>query len=278
MVGPIIKASAVWHQYQTRNGFELVIDGLDLEIFKGEFLAVLGPSGVGKSTLIKICSGLLRPTKGDVLFYGNVHSLAENLSGNSSVPIPVADAVKQHTIGTLFQRPVLASWRTVLGNALLPLEVVAPHDPHKIQKVKELLFSVGFAEEDFTKFPHQLSGGMQQRLALVMLLSYSPEVLFLDEPFGALDAITRRQMHKLVLYLWERSRIKTVVFVTHDVHEAVFLADRVLVLPQKPVSVVEYLPVPISRPRSFDFIYDGQFKKIAEQAFAIMNHRGAKTC
>jgi NitT/TauT family transport system ATP-binding protein len=274
-----IAAKGIVHQYKTRDRVEVVIDGIDLDIFRGEFVAILGPSGVGKSTLVRILSGLLRPTMGEVYFYENENPeipfvpVKEAMQRNKMSLLPqVKEAVRQNKIGILFQHPVLVPWRNVLSNALLPLEVIGFKDPNKVQKVKELLFRVGFREEDFKKYPHQLSGGMQQRLALVMLLSYNPEVLFLDEPFGALDAVTRRQMHKLVLSLWEQNREKTFVFVTHDVHEAVFLADRVLIMPHKPVSEIHCLCVPVGRPRDFDLIYDGQFKEIAEQAFAIMNY------
>jgi NitT/TauT family transport system ATP-binding protein len=262
----VISVKSIHHWYLTKNGVEHIIDGLDLEIRRGEILAILGSSGLGKSTLIKICSGLLRPTMGEVLFY----------CGRGK-RYPIAEAVMQHQVGILFQRPVLLPWKTVLENAVLPLQIIDPHYI-AVRKVKELLSAVALDEQDLGKFPHQLSGGMQQRLALAMVLSYDPAVLFLDEPFGSLDAVTRRQMYNLVLSMWEQSRDRTIVFVTHDFHEAVFLADRALILAQKPIANtnVHILNIPIERPRSFDLIYESQFRELAEQAFAIMSLGGEK--
>lgn len=277
---PIITARSIFHRYRTPTGWEPVIEELNLEIYRGEFLAILGASGVGKSTLIKICAGLLQPTSGVVLFHRDgdggssleaTQAVAQGLIG----VLPQSEAVKQRQIGMLLQHPILAPWRTVLGNALLPLEIAAMYTPTSRARVENLLLKVGFDEKDFTKFPHQLSGGMQQRLALVMVLSYAPKVLFLDEPLGALDAVTRRQMHQLLLSLWEEERDKTIVFVTHDVHEAILLACRLLILPRKPFGDPLEIQVPFDRPRNFELIYDSRFKELSERIFAVMS--GAKS-
>lgn len=237
---------------------EVVINGISLMINRGDFIAILGVSGIGKSTVLKILSGLLTPTKGEVIYSG----------------ISVKKALNELMFGCVFQHPVLAGWRNVLENVLLPLEITKPKEQLNVERAYNLLKAVGL-ENDLHKYPRELSGGMQQRLSLAMTLSYNPEVLFLDEAFGSLDAITRRKLQSLLLNIWgELHRSKTVVFVTHDVSEACFMADRIFILRKKPVSDIEELIVPFPRPRDFSLLYSSEFKEIAEEAYNKMSGNG----
>ena len=186
------------------------LDGVDLEVGDGEFVAIVGPSGCGKSTLLRIVAGITRPTTGDVVTNGK------------SVDRPVTD------IGIVFQNPVLLAWRNVLDNVLIQMELRGESPGKFRERATALLGAVGLG--DFlARFPRELSGGMRQRAAIVRALIHDPPVLLMDEPFGALDALTREQMRVDLELLWMRTR-KTVLFVTHGIDEAVLLADRVVVM------------------------------------------------
>ena len=206
-----------------------VIDRMSLAVAEGEFLAIIGPSGCGKSTLLRVLAGLVVPTAGRVRIDG--------------VDIDGPDP-RRHLV---FQEHALYPWRTVYHNVALGLEVER-QNPQKIKrKVGELLALVGL--ESFAHYyPHQLSGGMRQRAALARALAVDPDVLLLDEPFGALDAMTRLTLQDELLRIWLGSR-KTVVLVTHDVEEALFLADRVLIMTTVPGRIREIIPVAEKRPR-----------------------------
>lgn len=225
-------AENVSKTFDSNNQQEVVLKGFDITIDRGEFISILGLSGIGKSTVFKILSGLTEPTDGNVTYGG----------------IPVKCALSQRKFSCVFQRPVLADWRTVIENALLPLEILRPKDKANIDIANNLLKAVGL-ENDLSKYPRELSGGMRQRLSLAMALSYDPEVLFLDEAFGALDAVTRRKLQSLLLNIWSVSNKKqTVIFITHDVNEACFMADRIFILNRKPISVIKELMIPFPRP------------------------------
>ena len=206
-----------------------VIERLNLWVEEGEFLAIVGPSGCGKSTLLRIMSGLIRPSEGTVLI--------DNVAVSGPNP--------RHNL--VFQEHALYPWRTVFDNIALGLEIQNRSADQIMDKVTRLLAVVGLESFAFY-YPHQLSGGMRQRAALARVLAVDPDVLFLDEPFGALDAMTRLVLQDELLRLWLDSR-KTVVLVTHDVEEALFLADRVIVMSALPGRVREVFNVRESRPR-----------------------------
>ncbi len=207
-----------------------VLDGLDLRIGAGEVLTLIGPNGCGKSTLLRVIAGLLTPSRGGVFLDGQ--------------PVMGPDP----RIGLLFQEPRLLPWRTVAGNVAYPLELAGAPRSVIDARVAEVLDRVGLTAA--TKFlPAQLSGGMRQRAALARALILEPEVLLLDEPFSALDAMTRDRFNVELLALWGRLET-TIVFVTHSIPEAIFLGDRVIVLSSRPGRVAADIPVSLSSPRT----------------------------
>src|SRR5256885_7949333 len=214
----------VSHVYGGAGG-TLAVDGLSIHVNRGEFAAVVGPSGCGKSTLMKLATGLQFPFKGKVQVAGSV----------VSQPVKIA--------GMAFQAPTLLPWRTTLDNLLLPLEIVEPHRSrmrrHKaeyVARAEALLTSVGLSGQG-DKYPWQLSGGMQQRVSLCRALIHEPELLMLDEPFGALDAFTREDLWATLQELWMLRR-PTVILVTHDLREAAYLADRIFVMSARPGRII----------------------------------------
>ena len=212
-----------------RYGAVTALDHVNLTIAGGELIAIVGPSGCGKSTLLRILAGLMPSTEGEAWLHG------------SRIEGPRRD------IGVVFQTPVLFPWRTVLDNVLLPVDVPRLGRDKLRATAMNLLRMFGL-EGCETHLPNQLSGGMQQRAALVRALIHDPSVLLMDEPFGALDAMTREQMNVELQRIW-MERQKTVVFVTHSVGEAVFLADRVVVMSPRPGRIVDTLDIDFPRPR-----------------------------
>jgi NitT/TauT family transport system ATP-binding protein len=211
----------------------LALDGISLDIAAKEFVVIVGPSGCGKSTLLRIAAGLTPPTSGEVVMDG------------AAVTAPPARLVY------LFQQysKSLFAWRTVLQNVMFPLEA-APRAQRSRQREQCLQYLRQVGLDGFEeKYPWQLSGGMQQRVAIARALAAEPDVLLLDEPFSAVDALTRMELQSLVLDLW-RAKGFTAVLVTHDVEEAIFLADRVVVLSGRPSTVSQIVPVPLPRPRN----------------------------
>lgn len=211
----------------------------DLRIGRGEFLSIVGPSGCGKSTLLSLVAGLVEPTNGRVRIDG------------TTVSGPYTN------LGFAFQSDLLVDWRTVLGNVLLQCEMRGlPRRKHEA-RARELIASVGLKGfED--KRPFELSGGMRQRAALCRSLLLDPPMLLMDEPFGALDALTREQMQVDLLAMWQSSR-KTVLFVTHSISEAVFLSDRVLVMTPRPGKVREIIDIALPRPRALEIRDTAEF-------------------
>jgi NitT/TauT family transport system ATP-binding protein len=208
------------------------LDTVDLHVGSGEFLAVVGPSGCGKSTLLRLIAGLIPPSAGRVVIDG------QSVSG------------PQTQLGIVFQKPVLLEWRTVLGNVLLQAEMRRLDASAYLERARRLLSAVGLGDfED--RYPHELSGGMQQRAAIVRALIHDPPLLLMDEPFGALDALTREQMRIDLEELWLSTR-KTVVFITHSIDEAVLLADRVMVMSPRPGRIERIIDVDLPRPRGLE--------------------------
>ncbi|WP_454289369.1 ABC transporter ATP-binding protein [Rhizobium arsenicireducens] len=224
----------------------LAVSGLTLRVDKGEFAAVVGPSGCGKSTLMKLVTGLHIPQAGDVIVAGR------------QVTEPVS------IVGMAFQNPTMLPWRTTLENILLPLEIVERHRhrlrAHRreyIEKAENLLEIVGLKGFG-SKFPWQLSGGMQQRANLCRALIHEPELLMLDEPFGALDAFTREELWCVIRDLHAAQGV-TIILVTHDLREATFLADKIFVMSSRPGRVLAEHKVPFARPRDLEIMYETPF-------------------
>lgn len=208
------------------------LEDVTLSFQHGEFVAIVGPSGCGKSTLMRIVAGLLQATTGRVAFGGR----------------PVTGPVKD--VGIVFQNPVLLDWRTVFGNVMLQIEMRGLRPRDYREQARSLLDLVGLG--DFTaSYPRELSGGMKQRAAIVRALIHDPPALFMDEPFGALDALTREQM-RVDLESLLMSRPKTVLFITHSIDEAVLLADRVVVMSPRPGRIERIIPIGLPRPRGLE--------------------------
>ena len=225
--------------------------GLDLRVGWGEFVSVIGPSGCGKSTLLRIVGGLLEPTAGRVRIDGRAPR----------------DAQRAKDIGLVFQDPSLLPWRTVLSNVRLPLEVNHTDSHRPRYQPRELLELVGLSA--FADYhPHQLSGGMQQRVAIARALVFEPSLLLMDEPFGALDEITRSAMRYELLRIWQSTRSdrpKTVLFVTHSIAEAIALSDRVAVLTPRPGQVRAMIDINLPRPRDESLERSTKFLDYAQQ-------------
>ena len=242
--------------YETRQGEDvLALDGVSLEIQAGSFVAVVGPSGCGKSTLLSLLASLTNITEGQLMIDGE-------------------QVVRPHPkVGMVFQYDLLLSWRTVLDNVLLPIEIKHQSVPNNREKAISLLAQVGLAGFE-NKFPSELSGGMRQRVAICRALIQEPGLLLMDEPFGALDALTREQMIMDLQTTWSRIG-NTVLFITHGIDEAVFLADRVIVMTLRPGRIDLDLKVEIDRPRNWASVHsDVKFQQYVTQVRQIFEMRG----
>jgi NitT/TauT family transport system ATP-binding protein len=207
------------------------VDKVSFDIGRGEFVALLGPSGCGKSTILNMVAGLIPRTGGDIIIDGR----------------PMEHGQVRREIGYVFQRDTVFPWRTVEANVGYGLEIAGVPGAERRARVADALAQVGLSA--FAKaFPRTLSGGMRQRVALMRTLITQPEILLMDEPFGALDTHTKLEMHRILLQLWERER-QTVLFVTHDLGEALTLADRIILLSARPGRLKEDFEVPLERPR-----------------------------
>jgi len=229
--GPMLRVEALQKTYRARSGALVrAIDRYDFAVEQGEFVSVVGPSGCGKSTLLKLVAGLIAPTAGRVLLR------------NREVIGPQPD------FGMVFQAPTLLKWRSVLNNVLLPIQILRQRRADYLERARELLRMTGL-EEFADVYPWELSGGMQQRASICRALIHDPSLLLMDEPFGALDEMTREVMNDQLLHLWSRTR-KTVIFVTHSIPEAVYLSDRVVVVSPRPSEVVDVIDIALPRPRT----------------------------
>jgi NitT/TauT family transport system ATP-binding protein len=210
------------------------LEGIDLDVDRGEFVSLIGPSGCGKSTLLRIVGDLTAPSSGTVRVNDKTAEQAR----------------RDRDYGMVFQSPVLFDWRTVEDNVKLPLEILGWNADRRSARAKEMLDLVELG--DFLKHrPFQLSGGMQQRVAIARALAFSPSILLMDEPFGALDEMTRERMNGEVLRIWEQTGT-TILFVTHSIPEAVFLSSRVVVMSARPGRITEIIDVDLPRPRNDD--------------------------
>jgi len=242
---PGIRISGVSKTYRSRDGDVPSLRPLDFHINEGEFFVVVGPSGCGKSTLLKMISGLLAPSTGEILIDGN------------KVTEPHGD------VGIVFQNSLLLPWRSVLANVMLPIDMKRLKRDEYLRRARALLKMVGL--EGFeNKLPWQLSGGMQQRASICRALVHDPKIMLMDEPFGALDAMTREKMN-VELRRIQRETGKTVLLITHSISEAVFLADRVLVMTERPGSVAAIYDVSLGRDRSLDVMADPAFGTLVQR-------------
>lgn len=232
----------------------LALSEIDFTVDEGELVVVVGPSGCGKSTLLRILAGLLPQSTGQAFLHG------------TKITGPRRD------IGVVFQSPVLFPWRSVLNNALLPVDVQRLGRDTMRAKAMNLLKLVGL--EGFEhRFPWELSGGMQQRVALVRGLIHDPALLLMDEPFGALDAMTRESMNQELQRIW-MERKKTVLFITHSIGEAVYLADRVLVMTPRPGRIADVLKIDLPRPRGLDVMNTPEFGAYVKRIRTGLNASG----
>jgi NitT/TauT family transport system ATP-binding protein len=242
--------------YGAGDGAVEALRGITLDIAPGEFVAVVGPSGCGKSTLLRLVTGLRRPSGGEILLQG------QRVNG------------PRNDVGIVFQSPVLFPWRSVLDNVLLPVEVLKLPTGRFRDRAMELLELVGLGR--FAKhYPAQLSGGMQQRAAIARALVHDAPVLIMDEPFGALDAMTRETMNLELQRIWQAQR-KTVVFITHSIAEAVFLADRVVVMSPRPGRILEVIPNTMPRLRSLDDMLSPGFAESVRHVRGLLGGKGAE--
>jgi NitT/TauT family transport system ATP-binding protein len=233
------------------NGREVhALEDITFSVDENEFVTLVGPSGCGKTTLLKITGGLVDRTAGEVLFKGQ----------------PVVGP--RRDIGIMFQTPVLFDWRTALENVLLPTEVLGMDPAASRKRAREVLKMVdleGFEES----YPNQLSGGMQQRVSLSRVLVYEPDLLLMDEPFGALDEFTRERLNLEIQRIWMRQR-KTIMFVTHNIAEAVFLSDLVLVMTPRPGRLARVVRVPFPRPRQIRLMKSPEFASLVFEIREIL--------
>lgn len=238
--------------YATASGGRVhALERVNLQIEDGEFVCVVGPSGCGKSTLLRMLAGL------DEYDAGSLSLGGRNVDGPSG------------EVGVVFQAANLLPWLTVRENVRLPLRVGGRHEPADA-RIDELLAMAGLA--DFgSRYPYELSGGMQQRAGICRALARNPRILLMDEPFGALDALTRERMNMELQRIWEAHR-KTIMLITHSISEAIFLGDRVVVMSARPGRILADLPVRIPRPRSFDTIVShGTYAELAREIRGLLN-------
>jgi NitT/TauT family transport system ATP-binding protein len=249
----LILARGLSKTYVTASGAVTALKSLDFEIYDSEFVSVVGQSGCGKSTLLKVLAGLLPYT-------GSVELNGKPLRG----PTPETAVV--------FQSPVLLPWRTVLDNVLLPIEFRKLPMASYRQSAADLLAMVGL-REFAQRYPFELSGGMQQRTAIVRALIQDPRLLLMDEPFGALDAMTREQMNLELMRIWSQSR-KTVIFITHSIAEAIFLSDRVIAMTARPGTIADIITIDLPRPRQLSIINTERFGRYAAKLRLLLDAQG----
>ena len=243
----VVRLAAVDKVFRMGDQATTALTGIDLEIARGEFISLIGPSGCGKSTLLRIIGDLIDPSGGEV-----------SVGGKSA-----NEARRARDYGMVFQAPVLFDWRTVLDNVRLPLEIMGWDAARRTAKAREMLDLVELG--DFLgHYPYQLSGGMQQRVAIARALAFEPSILLMDEPFGALDEMTRERMNDEVLRIWDRTGT-TIVFVTHSIPEAVFLSSRVVVMSARPGRITNVIDIDLDRPRNEDTREAGRYFELVTE-------------
>ena len=250
-----VEVRGVTKTFRTADGDVHALDSVDLDVPQGSFVSLVGPSGCGKSTLLRIVAGLETRSSGTALV------------GGKPVDGPRRD------FGMVFQQPVLLPWLTIFRNVMLPADVARDRSPAARERATDLLKLVGL--DGFEKrYPRELSGGMQQRAALVRALMSRPSLLLMDEPFGALDALTRETMNAELLRIWSETGATT-LFVTHSISEAVFLSDTVVVLSGRPGRILDLLPVDLPRPRTYDVMESPEVARLTNRIRGHLHARGA---
>lgn len=248
MGDPMVRLEAVDMVFNSGSVDQVrALEGIDLEIGSGEFVSLIGPSGCGKSTLLRLIGDLLSPTAGTVTVNGK----------------PAGQARLDRDYGMVFQQATLLEWRKVIRNVELPLEIMGIDPQTRRARAREMLELVElghFADH----YPWQLSGGMQQRVAIARALSFEPSLLLMDEPFGALDEMTRERLQMELMNIWRRTE-KTIVFVTHSIPEAVFLSTRVVVMSARPGRIIDTITIDLPRPRTFETREDPRFFQLLTQ-------------
>ena len=251
MTEPFIHLAGVKKVYRTRKAEFLAVSEVTFDVAAGELVALVGPSGCGKTTLLKILAGL------------HPHDAGEVRLGSATQPFDPA-----RDIGMVFQQPLLLKWRRVIDNVLLPAEILGLPVAASRERARDLLALVGLqGAED--KYPYQLSGGMQQRAAIARALIHDPKLILMDEPFGALDALTREKMNIELLRIWEQAR-KTIVFVTHGITEAVFLGTRVVVLTAGPARMADNFRIDLPHPRTLDVKTTEKFGEYSRRIYRLL--------
>jgi NitT/TauT family transport system ATP-binding protein len=251
MAEPFIHLAGVTKVYRTRSAEFLAVSQATFDVEAGELVALVGPSGCGKTTLLKILAGL------------HPHDAGEVRIGSAAQPFdPTRD------IGMVFQQPLLLKWRRVIDNVLLPAEILGLPLLQSRERARDLLALVGLrGAED--KYPYQLSGGMQQRASIARALIHDPKLILMDEPFGALDALTREKMNLELLRIWQEAK-KTIVFVTHGITEAVFLGTRVIVLTSGPARMADNFLVELPHPRTLDMKTSEKFGEYTRRVYRLL--------
>ncbi len=244
---PVVEARKVDLVFETADGPVHALSEIDLEINKGDFISLIGPSGCGKTTLLRVIADLEKPTGGEIKING----------------MSPEEARLQRAYGYVFQSPALYPWRTVEGNLKLPLEIMGVEKAEQRKRAAEALEMVdltGFEK----KFPWQLSGGMQQRVSIARALTFYPDLLLMDEPFGALDEIVRDQLNEHFHKLWEQTQ-KTVVFVTHSIPEAAYLSTKIVVMSPRPGKIIDVIESPLPEKRTLDMRETQEFLELSHR-------------
>jgi NitT/TauT family transport system ATP-binding protein len=254
----LIKIKSLSKHYGSPRDSIAALRDVSLDVRAGEFLSIIGPSGCGKSTLLRLIGDLLAPSGGVISINGQSPNAAR----------------RARACGVVFQSPTLMEWRTIARNVELPLEIVGAPRPERVQRADELLELIRL--RDFAaRYPHELSAGMQQQVAIARALAYRPAILLMDEPFGALDEITRERLGRELLDIWERTRV-TILFVTHSVDEAVMLSDRVAVLTPRPGRVERVIEIDLPRPRAAETRELPRYAECARAVRAALCLNGAQ--
>lgn len=240
-----IRVEGLFKTYSSRTGRIAALENIDLSIGDNEFITLVGPSGCGKSTLLKIVGGLIRPSRGALFINGERRH------------------EPSREVGIVFQEAVLLQWRTVIDNVLLPVEILRLDRNAARKRAMNLLELVGLGGFEM-RFPRELSGGMQQRVSICRALIHNPSVLLMDEPFAALDAMTREELCLELLRIWNADK-KTVIFVTHNIAEAILLADRVVAMSPRPGRIAKIVEVNLPRPRVLDMEFSPEFKFYSDE-------------
>ncbi|MEZ4631131.1 MAG: ABC transporter ATP-binding protein [Deinococcales bacterium] len=243
----VIQAKALNMVFKGRGTETIALKDANLDIYEGEFVSLIGPSGCGKTTLLRLIADLIEPSSGELLVNGKTPHKAR----------------LDRDYGYVFQAPALYEWRNVIKNVMLPLEIMGFSRQERQARAEKLLNMVGL--KDFHKqYPWQLSGGMQQRVSIARALAFDPKLLLMDEPFGALDEITREAMNDELLRIWQETH-KTIVFVTHSIDEAVFLSSRIVVMTPRPGKIEKVIEVSLPYPRNSDSRNSPEFFELSKQ-------------